>query len=281
MALNAVAVHFFFGRSKGSNVDIREKVVVITGGASGIGAAMARQFATDGAGAVVVLDLDGAGAEVVAAEVGGRAMQLDVSDDAATSAAMNAIETEFGRIDILCLNAGIATAGSVDTPNDVWQRTWEVNLMAHVYATRYVLPGMLERGSGYLVHTASAAGLLTNLGAAPYSVTKHAAVALAEWLSVTYGDRGIGVSALCPQFVETPMLDAFANRSEEMRSWVHDMAVSPEQVAVAVMNGIRDETFLILPHPDVATYFERKATDYDRWIAGMRSLQASMDPVTD
>lgn len=262
-------------------MDIREKVVVITGAASGIGAAMARQFAVEGAGAVVALDLDGDGAAAVAAEMGGTAMQLDVSDDLATASTIAAIEDEFGRIDILCMNAGIATAGSVDTPNDVWQRTWDVNLMAHVYATRYALPGMLERGSGYLVHTASAAGLLTNIGAAPYSVTKHAVVALAEWLSVTYGDQGIGVSALCPQFVATPMLDAFADRSEETRSWVHDMAVSPEVVAVSVMDAIRDETFLILPHADVATYFQRKATDYDRWIEGMRSLQASMNPIKD
>jgi NAD(P)-dependent dehydrogenase (short-subunit alcohol dehydrogenase family) len=266
---------------KGRDVDITEKVVVVTGAASGIGAAMARQFSVEGAGAVVVLDLDGEGAQEVATEIGGTAIELDVSDDLATRAAIAAIETQFGRIDILCMNAGIATAGSVDTPNDVWQRTWDVNLMSHVYATRYVLPGMLERGSGYLVHTASAAGLLTNLGAAPYSVTKHAAVALAEWLSVTYGDQGIGVSALCPQFVETPMLDAFADRSDEMRAWVHDMAVSPADVALSVMQAIREETFLILPHPEVATHFRRKADDYDRWLTGMRSLQASMEPVTD
>ena len=262
-------------------MDIREKVAVVTGAASGIGAAMARQFAAEGAGAVVLLDLDLAAAEGVASGIGGSAMRLDVADDAATEATMASIEETFGRIDILCMNAGIATAGSVDTPNDDWQRAWDVNLMAHVYATRYVLPGMLERGSGYLVHTASAAGLLTNIGAAPYSVTKHAVVALAEWLSVTYGDRGIGVSALCPQFVETPMLDVFASGSHEMRTWVHDIAVTAEEVAACVMDAIREETFLILPHPDVATYFQRKATDYDRWLAGMRSLQAAMDPVTD
>jgi len=186
------------------------------------------------------------------------------------------IEGEFGRIDILCLNAGIATAGSVDEPNEIWQRSWDVNVMSHVHAVRCVLPGMLERGNGYLVHTTSAAGLLTNIGAAPYSVTKHAVVALAEWLSVTYGDRGIRVSALCPQFVNTPMLAVFAGDSNEMNTWVRSLAVTPQDVASAVMAGIAAETFLILPHPDVAEYFERKAKDYDRWIAGMRKLQASM-----
>lgn len=261
-------------------MDTKEKVVVVTGAASGIGAAMARRFASGGAGAVAVIDIDELGAQSVADEIGGIAFGLDVSDDAATKRVIREIENEFAGIDILCMNAGIATGGSVDAPNDVWQRTWDVNVMAHVYATRYALPGMLERGSGYLVHTASAAGLLTNIGAAPYSVTKHAVVALAEWLSVTYGDRGIGVSVLCPQFVETPMLDSFAEGPEEMRAWVHDMAVSPEAVAESVVAAITSENFLILPHAEVATYFERKAKDYDRWLAGMRTLQASVNPTT-
>jgi len=194
-------------------LDIKEKVVVVTGGASGIGEAMVRRFAADGAGAVIAIDIDGDGAHACADAVGGVGMQLDVSDDDATAKIMSEIEDNFGRIDILCLNAGIATGGSVDQPNDLWQKTWDVNVISHVYATRYVLPGMLDRGEGYIVHTASAAGLLTNIGAAPYSVTKHAVVALAEWLSVTYGDRGIRVSALCPQFVDTPMLDAFADNA--------------------------------------------------------------------
>lgn len=257
-------------------MQISEKVVVVTGGASGIGASMVARFAAEGAGAVVALDVDGDGAAAVAAGVGGSSYELDVANDAQTRTVFGQIEDELGRIDILCLNAGIATAGSVDEPNEVWQRTWDVNVMSHVYATRYVLPGMLDRQSGYLVHTASAAGLLTNIGAAPYSVTKHAVVALAEWLSVTYGDRGIGVSALCPQFVDTPMLDVFAGDGDAMKAWVHSLAVTPEEVAEAVVAGIAAETFLILPHPDVALYFERKAVDYDRWLAGMRKLQASM-----
>jgi NAD(P)-dependent dehydrogenase (short-subunit alcohol dehydrogenase family) len=257
-------------------VDVRDKVVVVTGAASGIGAAMAHRFASDGAAAVVALDIDGGGAAAVADAIGGESMQLDVADDARTAEVIDAIEESHGRIDILCLNAGIATYGSVDEPNDVWQTTWDVNVMSHVYATRYALPGMIERGEGYLVHTASAAGLLTSLGTAPYSVTKHAVVALAEWLSITYGDKGIRVSALCPQFVDTPMLDAYAEMTVEMRDWVMSNVVTAEEVADAVAAGIESETFLILPHPEVAHYFERKATDYDRWIEGMRTLQRDL-----
>jgi NAD(P)-dependent dehydrogenase (short-subunit alcohol dehydrogenase family) len=258
-------------------MQIEDAVVVVTGAASGIGEALAHRFASEDAAVVVSIDRDGDGAQRVAEAVNGIAFGLDVADDAATAEVFAAIEEQFGRIDIVCLNAGIATGGSVDEPNDVWERTWQVNVMSHVYATRCVLPGMLNRGSGYLVHTASAAGLLTNIGAAPYSVTKHGVVALAEWLSVTYGDRGIGVSALCPQFVDTPMLEVFGADSDDMRTWVQSLAVSPDQVADAVMEGIRDERFLILPHPEVADYFRNKAADYDRWISGMRRLQASME----
>ncbi len=264
-------------------MDILGKVVVVTGAASGIGEALARRCATERAAAVVVIDIDEAGAGRVASDIGATAsaVVLDVSDDDATRQAISDIEQRHGRIDILFLNAGIATAGSVDASNDAWQRTWDVNVMAHVFATRYAIPGMLERGSGYIVHTASAAGLLTNIGAAPYSVTKHAVVALAEWLSVTYGNRGIRVSALCPQFVDTPMLDVFAGDSTEMQEWVRGIALDADEVADAVVEAIASERFLILPHPEVATFFERKATDYDRWIAGMQKLQATMGSVSD
>jgi len=257
-------------------LEIRDRVVVITGGASGIGAAMARRFAEEGAGAVVVADIDAAGAESVAGEVGGDAYVVDVADEEATAEMIRGVKRDHGRLDILCLNAGIPTDGSVDTPNEDWQRTWEINVMAHVYATRHALPGMLDQGEGYIVTTASAAGLLTNIGAAPYSVTKHAAVALAEWLSVTYGSRGIGVSCLCPMFVDTPMLDSFAGHTDEMRDWVEGIAIDVDQVAQAVIAGIRDETFLILPHPEVLEYFKRKAQDYDRWIAGMQTLNTQI-----
>jgi NAD(P)-dependent dehydrogenase (short-subunit alcohol dehydrogenase family) len=258
-------------------MDIREKVVLITGGASGIGAAMARRFAQAGAGMVVVTDIDAVGIASVADEIGGAAFVLDVTDEDRTAEVIAQVEGSYGRIDLLCLNAGIPTDGSVDAPNEEWQRTWEVNVMAHVYATRHALPGMLERGSGYILTTASAAGLLTNIGAAPYSVTKHAAVALAEWIAVTYGDRGIAVSCLCPQFVDTPMLDAFGSHSDETRTWVEGIAISPEELAEAVAVGISDERFLILPHPEVGDYFKNKATDYDRWITGMQKLQKSME----
>jgi NAD(P)-dependent dehydrogenase (short-subunit alcohol dehydrogenase family) len=258
-------------------VDIADKVVVVTGGASGIGAAMVRRFQAEGAAGLAVVDVDVAGAQAVATEVGGQAFHLDVADDRATRDVFAEINAKFTRIDILCLNAGIATGGSIDVANEVWEQTWQINVMSHIYALRCVLPGMLKRGNGYVVHTASAAGILTNIGAAPYSVTKHAVVALAEWLAVTYGDQGIGVSALCPQFVETPMLDAFAGDSGTTRSWVTDIAISPEEVAQAVVDGIRAERFLILPHPDVADYALNRATDHDRWIRGMQKLRASLE----
>jgi NAD(P)-dependent dehydrogenase (short-subunit alcohol dehydrogenase family) len=264
-------------------MEIQDKVVVITGGGSGIGAAMARRFIQERAATVVVADIDGDAARAVASEIGGESITLDVTDEAATEDLVRTVEAEHGGIDILCLNAGIPTDGSIDAPNEDWQRTWEVNVMAHVYATRHALPGMLRRGRGYIVTTASAAGLLTNIGAAPYSVTKHAAVALAEWLSVTYGARGIGVSCLCPMFVDTPMLAAFAGHTDEMRGWVEGLAINADDVADAVVEGIRAESFLILPHPVVLDYFQRKSLDYDRWIAGMQGLNETLVPsdVTD
>lgn len=254
-------------------MDIREKVVLITGAASGIGAAMAQRFADDGAGIVIVTDIDAVGIAAVADGVGGDAFVLDVTDESRTAEVIAQVEQSYGSIDLLCLNAGIPTDGSVDAPNKDWQRTWDVNVMAHVYATRHVLPGMLERGSGYILTTASAAGLLTNIGAAPYSVTKHAAVALAEWIAVTYGEKGIKVSCLCPQFVDTPMLDAFGGHTDETRTWVEGLAIPAEDVARVVAEGIRSEQFLILPHVEVGDYFKNKATDYDRWISGMQKLQ--------
>lgn len=257
-------------------MEINDRVVVITGGGSGIGAAMARKFMLDGAETVVLADIDGASAQIVANEIGGESATLDVTDEKATAELIRHVEANHGRIDILCLNAGIPTDGSVDAPNEDWQRTWEVNVMAHVYASRHALPGMLERGEGYIVTTASAAGLLTNIGAAPYSVTKHAAVSLAEWLAVTYGRQGIGVSCLCPMFVDTPMLDAFAGHTDEMRDWVENLAIDVDDVATAVADGIRGEKFLILPHPVVLEYFQRKSLDYDRWIAGMQDLNSQM-----
>ncbi len=250
------------------------RVAVVTGGASGIGRAMVERFmAEDMRVAAVDIDIDRV-AEVAAA-TGATGFPLDVTDGPATDALVAEVEGALGPIDLFCMNAGIAIGGGVEMSDADWQRTWEVNVMAHVHGARAVLPGMLSRGGGHLLHTASAAGLLTNIGAAAYAVTKHAVVALAEWLAVTYGDRGIGVSCLCPQFVATPMLDVF-DAGGEMRQWVDGLAVSAEQVAGAVVDGLLTGRFLILPHPEVAGYYATRASDPDRWLAGMRRLQSGL-----
>ena len=262
-------------------MQIEGKVAVVTGGGSGIGAAMCRRFAAAGARAVVVADIDADAAGAVADEFAGLAIRVDVADEEQVRAMIREAESRFGPVDLLCLNAGIATGGGVDATNAEWLATWNINVMAHVYGVRAVLPAMLERGEGYLLHTASAAGLLTNLGAVPYSVTKHAVVALAEWLSVTYGDAGIRVSCLCPQFVRTPMLDALSHVSQEFHEFAVAGSIAPSDVAEAVVLGIDREQFLILPHPEVADYYASKANDPERWLVGMRRLQAKFgaDPL--
>jgi NAD(P)-dependent dehydrogenase (short-subunit alcohol dehydrogenase family) len=256
-------------------MNLEGKVVVVTGGASGIGRALCRRFAREGAKGTVVADLDADGAATVADEIGATgaraiAVSTDVAVEADVVALVDKATDTYGPIDLFCANAGIATGGSVDVPDEEWQRIWAINVMAHVYSARVVLPAMLERGEGYLLHTASAAGLLTNLGAAPYAVTKHAAVALAEWIAITYGDAGIKVSCLCPQGVRTNMLLGAGPEGEALLA---AGAIEPEDVADAVVSGIAAERFLILPHPEVADFFRRKADDYDRWLAGMRRLQ--------
>lgn len=250
-------------------MELADKVVVVTGGASGIGRALSLRFAAEGARAVAVADRDADGAQQVAAEIGARAIAVptDVSDEADVRRLVEVTEEAHGPIDLFCSNAGIATGGSVDASNDDWQRIWDINVMAHVFAARAVLPGMLARGEGYLLNTASAAGLLTQIGSAPYAVTKHAAVALAEWLSITHGDAGIKVSCLCPQGVRTPMLG-------DGGALLGPGAIEPEQVADAVVAGLRAEEFLILPHPEVREFFRRKGDDYERWLKGMRRLQS-------
>lgn len=260
-------------------MQVDDRVVFVTGAGSGIGEALSRRFAGEGARRIVVTDLDGDQAERVAHDIGGVGRQLDVTDEEAVNAAIDQTETDHGPIDLLVNNAGVGTGGSVDVPTDVWQMTWDVNVMAHVYAVRAALPGMLANGSGYILSTVSAAGLLTNIGAAPYAVTKHAALALAEWLSVTYGKQGIGVSALCPQFVDTPMLDLFGDATSQ--DWVRSISITTDEVADAVIAGLHEERFLILPHPEVETYFQHKANDYERWLGGMRKLNDQLNSPDD
>ncbi len=250
---------------------LQDKVVVVTGGADGIGAALCRRFAQEGARGVVVADVNGDGAARVAEEIKGIPVTVNVSREADIIRMVEEADRAFGAIDLFCSNAGIfGTPGGAEVPNDAWQRIWEVNVMAHIYAARAVLPGMLARGEGYLLQTASAAGLLAQIGCAPYSVTKHAAVAFAEWIAITHAEKGIKVSCLCPQGVRTKMLLGEDGMRE---SFLLDSALTPEEVAEAVVEGLNEERFLILPHPEVAEYFRRKATDYERWLRGMRRLQ--------
>jgi NAD(P)-dependent dehydrogenase (short-subunit alcohol dehydrogenase family) len=255
-------------------MEIRDAVVVVTGAGSGIGAALARRFAAQGATAVVVADRDAAAAGSVADEIGAIAEATDVTDEESVRALVARAEERFGRIDLFCSNAGVSTGLGLDAPDDVWRQAFDVHLMAHVYAARAVLPGMLERGRGYLLNTASAAGLLTSPGDAPYTVTKHAAVAFGEWLAVHYGDQGIGVSVLCPLGVATPMLmgPLDAGHAAARAVAASGEIITPEQVADAVLAGLAAERFLILPHPEVGTFWAQKAGDPDRWLAGMRRL---------
>jgi len=255
---------------------MKGKVIVVTGGASGIGAALVKRFAREGAASIVVADLDLPLAQAVAAEVKGLALRIDVSNEADVQAMIEEATQHFGRVDVLCSNAGIGTGGGVDAPNADWQRIWEVNLMAHVYGARAVLPQMVERGEGYLLQTASAAGLLSHPDSALYAVTKHAAVSLAEWLAINYGDKGIRVSCLCPQGVRTPML---LGKDGDRKSFLTEGSVSAEQVADDVIAAMRAERFLVLPHPEVHEYMQRKAADVDRWLGGMRKLRAKAEAI--
>ena len=251
-------------------MDLKGKVIVVTGGASGIGKAMASRFIAEGAEQVVIADINGDVLEGVADEIGARAITTDVSRESDVLNLIRTTESDYGHIDLLCNNAGIGVGTGPETPNEDWQRIWEINVMAHVYGARAALPAMLARGQGYILNTASAAGLLTQIGSAPYAVTKHAAVGLAEWLAVTYGDRGIVTSVLCPQAVNTAMT---ANTDNGGVAGVDGM-MEPEELCNSVVEAITEERFLILPHPEVLTYMQRKTSDYDRWIGGMRRLQS-------
>jgi NAD(P)-dependent dehydrogenase (short-subunit alcohol dehydrogenase family) len=253
-------------------VKLGGKMVVVTGGGSGIGRALCRRFAAENAKAIVVADVNLAAARQVADEIGGTAFLTDVSREADVVALATQTIARHGGIDLFCSNAGVAVNGDEHTPDAEWARCWDVNVMAHVYAARAVIPHMLERGGGYLLQTVSAAGLLTHPQSATYAVTKHASLAFAEWISITYGDRGIIVSALCPQGVRTDMLRR-AEAEGTRRSFLLDSALEPEQVAEDVVRGLEAERFLILPHGEVAEYVRRRATDHDRWLRGMRRLR--------
>jgi NAD(P)-dependent dehydrogenase (short-subunit alcohol dehydrogenase family) len=257
-------------------MEMKGKVIVVTGGASGIGAALLRRFAKEAPAGLVVADMNHDAGQAIAHEVGGIAVRTDVSKEREVQALIAQATQRFGRVDVLCSNAGIATGGGVDAPNADWQRIWEVNLMAHVYGARAVLPQMVERGEGYLLQTASAAGLLSHPDSALYAVTKHAAVSLAEWLSMNYGDKGIRVSCLCPQGVRTPML---MGPEGGRKSFLLEGSVSAEQVADDVIATMRAERFLVLPHPEVHEYMQRKASDVDRWLGGMRKLRAKAEAI--
>lgn len=248
-------------------MQVTDQVVVVTGAASGIGRAMAQRFHREGAAKVVVADIDAAGARAVAESVDGWSMGVDVSREGDIVELIDETERQFGPIALFCSNAGIGLGRGIDEPDAVWQKIWSINTMSHVYAARNLIPRMKARGGGYLLNTASAAGLLSQIGSVTYAVTKHAAVALAEWIAITHGRDGIKVSVLCPQAVRTPMTAGGPGVAAV------DGMIEPEDVAECVVQALADETFLVLPHPTVAEYIKRKTSDYDRWIKGMQRLQ--------
>ena len=253
-------------------MELKDKIIVITGGASGIGAAMARRFAAEGAKKIICADRDLAGAQAVADEVGGVAIKTDVSLIEDISQLIETVESDIGPIDLFVSNAGIIAGGGVEVGDADWQNIWDINVMAHIRVARILVPKMLARGGGYLLNTASAAGLLAQIGSAPYSVTKHAAVSFAEWLKMTHGAEGLGVSVLCPQGVDTPMI-AGADTSTVAK----DGIISAEEVADICVAAIGDERFLILPHPKVGEYLAQKGADPERWLAGMQRWQAMLN----
>lgn len=255
-------------------MDVKDRVVVVTGAGRGIGEAMCRRFAVAGAGIVVVSDRDEDMANAVAAAIGPQAIAIrcDVSSEQDIRELVERTIQAAGKIDIFCSNAGITIKGGLESSNEEWQRMWDVNVMSRLYAARAVIPGMLERGEGYIVQTASAAGVLTEIGSASYSVTKHADLAMAEWLSVCYGRSGIRVSCICPLGVETDMLDD----SDPIHRYLHLHAITANEAADSVLAGIQSEQFLILPHPQVLDFFKLKTEDYDRWIRGMQRLRQKL-----
>jgi NAD(P)-dependent dehydrogenase (short-subunit alcohol dehydrogenase family) len=258
-------------------VQMQDKVAFVTGAGRGIGRALCRQMLERGARGVVIADIDGDLASATAAELGGLGVQCDVADEAAVRRAVDAAIGHYGRVDVLVSNAGFGVSeldldDAVGAPNAMWQRMWDVHVMSHVYAARAVLPGMLARGEGWLVNVASAAGLLSQVGDAAYSTTKHAAVGLAESLAITYAERGIRVAVVCPQYVAT----AITGLDEATPAGALPGVLTVDQAAEAILAGLGQGRFLVLPHPEVLGYYQRKATDYDRWLAGMRRVKESL-----
>ncbi|SMO41837.1 SDR family oxidoreductase [Ruegeria faecimaris] len=247
-------------------MELNGKIVVVTGAADGIGKGLAQRFAREGA-TVACADINKTGADAVAKEIGGHSFHCDVSLEANTAELIEAVESLIGPIDLYCANAGILTIGGLEVPDEDWDRIWKINVMSHVWTARHLVPRMLDRGEGYIMTTASAAGLLNQPGAAPYGVTKHAAVGFAEWLSLTYGHKGLRVSVLCPQAVRSDM-----TRGHETSVASIDGMLEPEDVAEACVKAIFSEQFLVLPHPQVLDYIRHKSGDYDRWISGMQKL---------
>src|SRR5262245_9943780 len=247
---------------------VNGKVTVITGAAGGIGAATARKFAQEGARGVVVADLDRGRLDGVAKEIGCLAVTCDVTKEADIQRLIKEAEAKYGSVDVFFSNAGVALAGQQEASDEIWEKSWGVHVLSHVYACRALVPQMLKRGSGYLLSTASAAGLLSSISSAPYTVTKHAAVALAEQMAIQYGDKCSKVSVLCPQAVDTNMLRAITAASARL-----DGVVSPETVADCIVEAMDKEQFLILPHPTVLDYVKRKTSDWDRWLKGMQRLR--------
>lgn len=251
---------------------VEGQVIVITGAGGGIGRALARRFKAEKAKAIVVSDVDPKAAETVAAEVGGVAIACDVSVEAQLQKLVAQTLERFGRVDLFCSNAGFGRGTGIDAPDAQWQAVWQVNVMSHVWAMRALLPAFTAQKGGYLLITSSAAGLLAMVGDAAYTVAKHGAVALAEWLSITYGARGVKVSALCPLFVNTPLLQGAIEVAGAQTVATLGRTIEPEQVADAVVKGLDSETFLILPHEEVADLYAKKTANRDRWLASMRKL---------
>lgn len=261
-------------------MELEDKVVLITGGAHGIGRAMAERFQREGARGICVADKDLEGAERIAQAIGGLAMHCDVSFKKDIAAAIDKAESRLGPIDLFCSNAGVAFSDSpgwmaTSQPDEKWELAWKVNVMAHVWAARIMVPRMIDRGGGYLLHTVSAAGLLSQIGDAVYSTTKHAAIGFAESVAINHGDQGIGISVLCPQAVATRMFNGEGFEAAANAASV-DGVLTPAEVAATVVEGLVSEKFLILPHPRVGEYMGRKTADYDRWLGGMRRFRGRL-----